>query len=135
MTRRFLLAGLVLLAVVPVYLRAQAAPNRTPVSGTVVNVADAPLANAQVMLQRHTFRPPDVEGFESLAHGQTDAHGQFALGDVALKAELEFPIETGVLFEFLVSKDGVERTIDDVRFTAPRTHDVITSVAAEIHVH
>jgi hypothetical protein len=54
---------------------------------------------------------------------------------VALDAKVEFPIETGVSLEFIVIANGVRRTLDILQFTAQRTDSVVSSVAAEMHVH
>jgi hypothetical protein len=103
-------------------------------SGTVIDVTGAPLADAHVALVRHTGRPPDSEGIEILAQGQTDPQGQFVFGDVALKTELVFPLETAIWLEYAVEKQGVTRRVDTIRFTAPRKASIVTSVEAELHV-
>jgi hypothetical protein len=134
MTRRVMPASLIALAIAVAFPSAQS-PDRLPVSGTVVDIVGKPVPNVDVKLLRHTFRPPASEGLEVLAHGRTDADGRFVLGEVGLKAELEFPIETGVLLEFVVSSGSDQQHVDTVEFTTPRTDSIVTSVSAEIHVH
>ena len=78
----------------------------------------------------------DVVGLEILAHGQTDAEGRFDLGAVAMKSEVAFPLENGVLFEFGVRTNSEQRPVISVNFTAPRATDAtVESVNAEISVH
>ena len=134
MIRRLLLGtAIALLAVAPGYLRAQT-PATMPMSGTVVDRTGAPLADAHVVLIRHTGRPPNSEGAEILAQAQTNAQGQFAFGDVALRAEVAFPVETAIWLDYAVAQQGLTRQVDTVQFTAPRTESRVRSVAAEIHV-
>ena len=71
--RRFLFAAVLVLGLPSIHLFAQAAPTRTPVSGVVLNAGGRPLANAQVILQRHTFKL-DSEGVEILAHVSDHLH-------------------------------------------------------------
>jgi hypothetical protein len=56
-------------------------------------------------------------------------------GEVALKSQVDFPLETGVSIEFVVMIDGKRPTIDSVQFTAPRSDSTVSSIAAEIWVH
>lgn len=134
MVRKLLVAATVLLAIVPAHLSAQAESKKMPMSGSVVDVTGAPLADAHVVLVRHTGRLPDSEGVEILAQGQTDSQGQFVFGDVALKTELVFPLETAIWLEYAVEKQGVTRQVETIRFTTPRTASIVTSVEAELHV-
>jgi hypothetical protein len=135
MTCRGPLATLLLLAALCPVLAAEGSP-KVPVSGTVVDVVGNPVAGATVVLTRQTFRALDYNGISVLATTTTDDQGRFSLGDVALNAEVAFPLETGVLLEFTVSTQGTIRHVDDVRFTAPRTEtSTASSVAAEIQVH
>src|SRR6185295_14272798 len=55
----------------------------------------------------------------ALATSRTDAEGHFVLGDIALRTELEFLLETSVRFEYAVGVNGRERPVDQVQFVAP----------------
>jgi hypothetical protein len=109
-------------------------PPTLPMSGTVIDLMGRPVADLDVTLTRHSFRPPDHEGFQSVAYAKTDSQGKFSFGDVAVNTEIAFPLETGAVFEYEVRKDRAQRLIDNIKFTAPRTDSVVTSVSAEIYV-
>jgi hypothetical protein len=115
-------------------LRAQTQSLKTPMSGTVYDMMGRPIPQATVVLFRRTFRNNDSAGLARLASGETNDQGKFVLGDVALNAQIAFPLETAVQLEYTVLANGTERPVETVKFAAPRADGVVTSVDASIYV-
>ena len=107
---------------------------RVPMSGVVLDATRAPVANADVLLIRNAGRLRNHSS-EILAKATTDTAGKFSFGPVALNADVAFPLETQVSWEYEVMTKAATRAVQNVAFTAPRNNSaVITSVSAEIQI-
>ena len=93
----------------------------TPITGVVITVAGRPVPNANVQLIRHYQAPEQgEEGFKILGKASTDADGRFDLGAVDLMAEIVFPHETAVRYEYKVFTSGQQRDLEGVDSTTSR---------------
>src|SRR5689334_11179435 len=72
------------------------APRTVPLDGTVRDARGEPVAEADVVLERHARLASGAQSLQLIAGGRTDRRGAFALGAVAIETEVQFPLETGV---------------------------------------
>ena len=136
MQRALILAGIV---VGMATLGVRAASNTTPplvvpMSGSIVDAQNQPVAGADVILERQATSATGGQSLQTVASGRTDARGGFTLDVVSLDTEVRFPLETEVRLTYGVRHADRSAAIDSVTFTAPRSAGAITSVEARIRL-
>ena len=116
-------------------LSAQVTGMTVPMTGTVVSASGQPVAGAQVLFIRNATTAFGARSSSNLGSARTDESGRFSFGSIAVKSELDFPLENSLRLEYHVtSADGRPFELDNVTFTAPRKGSAIASIAADIHV-
>jgi hypothetical protein len=114
---------------------AQNSAQGIPMSGAVVDQQGNPIAGATVLLSRLSTSDRGSRGFSTVARAETDAEGAFSFGLVRLETAVEFPLETGVRFEYSVRHNNRQTAVAGVSYSAPRDRSgSLKSISASIRI-